>query len=263
MKKVILLCVFGFLLNGCGDDVTDLYTEEPNSTSGDKGPYVETSNIRLTSYSWYSSEDSSGNISIGLSQNEPLDGLRLGASDNLIVTINDSPQLVSERKSTSCRGVQCTYTYSYVVDFQDYPENQTMTISLEREAGNDAHTSLVFPPHPTLIEPTAGEAFSLSTDPLNFIWRPGNIGNSTVLVLSSDCGVDDELGFIDADNTHLYSPGTFQINTANDICRNATSIALELITYRYQYFLTDPALASDSFVRVGVEEEVITVQVEP
>lgn len=266
MKKVILFWFLAFLLTACGSsDFLDLYTSEPGTTSGDVGPFVETSNIELTATSFYSNEFGAGNdgMLIQLDRGDTKKNLRVGSHDILIVAVNGVPQFIEEVKNVHCaREFSCSYSYYYRIVFQDNPDGQPLAISLQRTTGVSSQTTVTLPPRPTITAPLSGAVIDLSTDTMNISWQPGLVAEETQLTVSGDCGVYTDLRFTDSRTTHSFAPGTFQFSTAREFCVNATGLPLTLRITRYQDYPADPALAHSSLLQLSITHEVV-VQVRP
>jgi hypothetical protein len=265
MIKVILFCIFTLLLTAC-DAAVDLYTSDADTTSGDVGPFVETSNIQLTSTSYYSHELGPGKngVLLFLERGDTQKNLRVGASDSLRVSLNGAPQSIEEVKNISCRYEfgPCFYSYYYRVYFQGNPGSQPLTISLLRVTGVSSQTTVTFPPSPTITEPVSGAVISLSTDTMNISWQPGDAGEDTQLTVSGDCGVYKDLRLIGTVNAYSFAAGTFQFAASREFCVNATELPLPIRTTRYRDYPADPALAHGSLLKLSITDEV-TVQMRP
>ena len=266
MKKVILFCIFVLLLlTACGAAV-DLYTSDADTTSGDVGSFVETSNIQLTSTSFYSYESGplKNGILLVLSRGDTHKNLRVGASDTLLVTLNGSPQFIEEVRNTNCQNEfgPCSYSYYYRVIFQGNPGSQPLTISLVRLTGISSQTTVTFPPSPTITEPISGAVISLSTDAMNISWQPGEAGEDTRLTVSGNCGVYKDLFLIGTVNAYSFAAGTFQFAASREFCVNATELPLPLRTTRSRDYPADPALAKGSLLKLSIADEV-TVKMRP
>lgn len=268
MKRISFLVIFSFLLAACGSDIVDLYTKEAPTTTGDNGPYVETSNLLLRAYATNYSEVSSGYVQVNLNNNETDDSLRIGSGDSLSVEINGSPLLVVEKEGRSCTGKalpagSCIFTYSYVANFQEYPEGQEMIVSLSRESGISSQTTVTFPARPTVIEPVPGVEYSLSADTLDISWVAGQSGDSTELGLYGECAVYDGYWYLGTDNLHSIAPGTYEFFKDSEFCNTATEFPLEITTYRYREYDAAPELAASSIVRLDYEENPVTIYMVP
>ena len=260
MKKIILFSPLLFLLTACGSGVVDLYTSDADTTSGDVGPFVETSNIELSASSFYSSELGPGKdgMLITLRRGDTKKNLRVGASDRLRVILNGSSQFVEEVRNVICAGGlgPCHYAYYYRIKFTGKTDSQPLTISLERTTGINSQTTVTFPPRPTITAPLAGTVVNLSTDTLNIAWQPSNAGEEARLLVLGDCGLSTDLRFMDARSTYSFAPGTFKFSTDRAFCINATELPVRLHTIRYQDYPADPALAVGSLVQLNIEDEV-------
>jgi hypothetical protein len=265
MKKVMLFCSFILLLTACGD-AADLYTSDADTTSGDVGPFVETSNIQLTSTSSYSYEFGpwKNGILLFLKRGDTQKNLRVGASDTLLVTLNGAPQFIEEVRNIICEyeSGPCTYSYYYRVIFQGNPGSQPLTISLVRVTGISSQTTVTLPSSPTITEPVSGAVISLSTDTMNISWQPGEAGEDTRLTVSGNCGVYRDLWLIGTVNAHSFAAGTFQFAASREFCVNATELPLPLRTSRSRDYPADTALAQGSLLKLSITDEV-TVQMRP
>lgn len=266
MKKIILFWFLAFLLTACGSSAfQDIYTSEPDTTSGDVGPFLETSNIELTATSFYSNEFGAGKdgMLIHLKRGDSKMNLRVGSHDVLIVAVNGVPQLIEEVKNVHCASeFSCSYSYYYRIVFQDNPDGQPLTISLQRTRGASSQTTVTLPPRPTITAPVSGPVIDLSTDTMNISWLPGLDVEETELTLSGDCGVYTNLRFTDSRTTHAFAPGTFQFYTAGEFCVNATELPLALRITRYQYYFVGSGLAPSSMLQLSITAEVV-VQMRP
>lgn len=267
MKKAILFWLSAFLLTACGSSAfQDLYTSEPDTTSGDVGPFLETSNIELTATSFYSNEFGAGKdgMVIDLKRGDSKKDLRVGSKDNLLVAVNGVPQFIEEVKNVNCAGGfgPCSYSHYYRIVFQENPDGQPLTISLQRTTGVSSQTTVTLPPRPTITAPASGAVIDLSTDTMNISWQPGLAAEETQLTLSGDCGVGTNLRFTDSRTTHSFAPGTFRFYMAREFCVNATELPLPLRITRYQDYSADSALAPSSMLQLSITAEVV-VRVRP
>ena len=261
MKKGILFWPLALSLTACSSAVQDLYTSEPDTTSGDVGPFLETSNIELTASSFFGS--SKDGMLIVLKRGDTKNNLRVGSKDNLLIAVYGVPQLIEEVKNAHCTGGlgACSYSYYYRINFQDNPDGQPLTISLQRTTGVSSQTTLTLPPRPTITAPISSAVIDLSADTMNISWQPG-MAEETQLILPGDCGVYANLRFTDSRTTHSFAPGTFQFSTAREFCVNATELPLPLQITRYQDYSADSALAPSSMLQLSITAEVV-VQVRP
>ena len=255
------------MLTACGSSAfQDLYTSEPDTTSGDVGPFLETSNIELTGTSFYSNEFGAGKdgMLIYLKRGDSKRDLRVGSKDNLLIAVNGVPQLIEEVKTVHCAGGlgNCSYSYYYRIVFQDNPDGQPLTISLQRTRGASSQTTLTLPPRPTITAPVSGALIDLSADTMTISWQPGMAAEETQLTVWGDCGVYTNLWFNDSRTTHAFAPGTFQFYTVGEFCVNATVLPLALHITRYQYYSVGSPLAPSSMLQLSITAEVV-VQMRP
>jgi hypothetical protein len=265
----LLLLASFFVMPACRDSLTDLYVNESNTTSGSVGPFIETSNLKLTTRSFSAPPDAPGKegMIIDFSRGDTSDTLRVGSGDTLLVALDNVPQSIEEVRFIGCSGPlgPCYYVYYYRVYFSGDTERRPLTISLERETGESSHTTVTFPSRPTISEPAPGALITLSTDTLSISWQPGDAGDETKLSVRGDCGASDYWWFLPPVNssisTYSFAPGTFSISTDREFCRTATELPLPLHTARYRNHTADPALAPGSLLQLSIEDE-ITVQMQ-
>lgn len=262
MRKTVRFAVavaFACSLVSCGEDGRlDIYTRPSPTTSGEHGPFIQTSRLAIIVETYYLDDlhPTSGRMSILLRREDTFEVVRIGSSDNLTVTLDGVTLPINERGTYYCDGPlgPCQYYYDYYVDISN-ADGKIVVLDFERTSDNSAVSAGTFPPRPLLSSPAEGSTLNLSTEALNVSWQAGDPSDYVNLEVRGECVYDAKI-FLSPTNSYDYSAGDpdLQWLSGSTYCQTATSDTIAIKAIRFRQYNLDSNLGPDSLMTLSTED---------
>lgn len=262
MKKIVMLCAISILLTSCGSDIRELYTDDADTTSGDVGPFVETSDIIISGQTSFNDGDEA-RVSLTFKRRDSVGStrLRIGSTDLLMASVDGVNLPIHESQTDSCAPISphCVWVYSYYFYLPENSDGKELVIAFERQIGISAlDTRITIPNKPTFIKPVQGEVFYLFLDDLLLEWQPGVPGEYVWLDIRSDCGVSDRGSIAEPINSIIFPAGSFERFSSDECSVPGLMEPVVLTVFRYHIDPdeVDPAFSSESLISVEAKDQI-------
>ncbi len=176
---------------------------DQESTTGDRGPYIQTSNlefdidVRMVYTPGLTYADDSrnidGQVEIYISRADNQHGLRIGDGDSLVAYRDGAEIRVDHIAETYCAKhifiipSHCHYIYRYIIDLEPATVVTQLLLVYTRRAGERIDTNIAIPAAPAFAEPREDTPVHLRSEELNIVVHNPYPDESMTVGVGSEC----------------------------------------------------------------------------